>query len=54
MGGQIAAGDGGTAVGDHANPSGLLRALAVTSEKRWPTLPEVPSIAESGYPATAT
>ena len=30
--------------------SGLLRALAVTSEKRWPTLPEVPSIAESGYP----
>jgi tripartite-type tricarboxylate transporter receptor subunit TctC len=30
--------------------SGLLRALAVTSDKRWPTLPEVPSIAESGYP----
>jgi tripartite-type tricarboxylate transporter receptor subunit TctC len=30
--------------------SGLARALAVTSEKRWPTLPEVPSIAESGYP----
>ncbi len=30
--------------------SGLLRALAVTSEKRWPTLPEVPSVAESGYP----
>ncbi len=29
--------------------SGLLRALAVTSEKRWPTLPEVPSVAESGY-----
>ncbi|MDO8596562.1 MAG: tripartite tricarboxylate transporter substrate-binding protein, partial [Sulfuricaulis sp.] len=30
--------------------SGLLRALAVTSEKRWTTLPEVPSIAELGYP----
>jgi len=29
---------------------GLLQALAVTSEKRWPTLPDVPSIAESGYP----
>lgn len=30
--------------------SGTLRVLAVTSEKRWPTLPDVPSIAESGYP----
>jgi tripartite-type tricarboxylate transporter receptor subunit TctC len=30
--------------------SGMLRALAVTSEKRWPTLPDAPSIAESGYP----
>ena len=30
--------------------AGLLRALAVTSEKHWPTLPDVPSIAESGYP----
>ena len=30
--------------------SGLLRPLAVTSEKRWPTLPDVTSIAESGYP----
>jgi tripartite-type tricarboxylate transporter receptor subunit TctC len=30
--------------------SGILRALAVTSEKRWPTLSEVPTVAESGYP----
>jgi tripartite-type tricarboxylate transporter receptor subunit TctC len=30
--------------------SGRLRGLAVTSEKRWPSLPDVPTIAESGYP----
>lgn len=30
--------------------SGLLHALAMTSETRWPTLPAVPTIAESGYP----
>lgn len=30
--------------------SGALRALAITSEKRWSILPEVPSVAESGYP----
>ncbi len=30
--------------------SGKLRALAVTSEKRWPVMPDVPSVAESGYP----
>lgn len=29
---------------------GLLQALAVTAQNRWPTLPDVPSIAESGYP----
>ncbi|MBV9862563.1 MAG: tripartite tricarboxylate transporter substrate binding protein [Alphaproteobacteria bacterium] len=27
-----------------------LRAVAVTSEKRWPTLPDVPTVAESGVP----
>ena len=31
-----------------------LRVLAVSSEKRWPTLPEVPTVAESGYPGFVT
>lgn len=30
--------------------AGKLRAIAVTSAKRWPALPEVPTIAESGVP----
>jgi tripartite-type tricarboxylate transporter receptor subunit TctC len=30
---------------------GRLRALAVTSKKRLPTLPEIPTVAESGYPS---
>ena len=29
---------------------GTLRALAVTTEQRWPGLPDVPAVAESGYP----
>ncbi|WP_326541537.1 Bug family tripartite tricarboxylate transporter substrate binding protein [Pseudorhodoferax sp.] len=31
--------------------SGKLRALAVTSNKRWPSAPEVPAASESGLPA---
>ena len=28
--------------------SGMLHALAMTSERRWPSFPEVPTVAESG------
>ena len=30
--------------------TGQLKALAVTSPKRWPTLPDLPTTAEAGYP----
>jgi tripartite-type tricarboxylate transporter receptor subunit TctC len=33
---------------------GKLRAIAVTSEKRWPQMPEVPTVAEQGYPSFST
>ena len=32
--------------------AGKLRAIAVTTAKRFPLLPDLPSIAESGYPAS--
>ena len=31
-----------------------LRVLAVSSDKRWPTMPDVPTVAESGYPGFVT
>lgn len=33
---------------------GKLRAIAVTSEKRWPQMPKVPTVAEQGYPSFST
>jgi tripartite-type tricarboxylate transporter receptor subunit TctC len=30
--------------------SGALRALAITGERRWPELPDIPTMQESGYP----
>ncbi|MGY6270943.1 Bug family tripartite tricarboxylate transporter substrate binding protein [Achromobacter denitrificans] len=34
--------------------SGQLKALAVTSAQRWPQMPNVPTVAEQGYPDFAT
>lgn len=50
LGGQI---DVGVATLPSVLPllaDGRLRALAVTSRKRWPSLPDVPSFAEAGVP----
>ncbi|MBV7486383.1 tripartite tricarboxylate transporter substrate binding protein [Bordetella sp. BOR01] len=33
---------------------GQLKALAVTSEKRWPRMPDVPTVAEQGFPDFST
>ena len=33
--------------------AGKVRPIAVTSARRWPTLPEVPTVAEQGYPGFA-
>jgi tripartite-type tricarboxylate transporter receptor subunit TctC len=33
---------------------GAIRALAVSGEKRWPSLPNVPTLVESGYPGFVT
>ncbi len=33
---------------------GSIRALAVSGEKRWPSLPDVPTLIESGYPGFVT
>jgi tripartite-type tricarboxylate transporter receptor subunit TctC len=49
MGGQVDGGIGSVAVlGNHIR-SGKMRALAVTSETRAPSLPDVPTMAEQGF-----
>jgi hypothetical protein len=50
MGGQINMAFGGYSTVGELWKSGRLRALAVTSAKRSPYTPELPTIAESGYP----
>jgi len=50
LGGQIQIGMTSKAVLLPLIQEGRLRALAVTSEARWPELPDVPTMAESGFP----
>jgi tripartite-type tricarboxylate transporter receptor subunit TctC len=50
MGGQINVAFGGYSTVGELWKSGRLRAIAVTSAKRSPYTPELPTIAESGYP----
>ena len=50
MGGQIEAAFGDLLVVMPQLEAGKLRALAVTSRQRHPMLPNVPTVAESGYP----
>jgi len=49
MAGQIPLAMGASPAVTPLVKAGRVRALAVTSEKRWPTLPDVPSVAELGY-----
>jgi tripartite-type tricarboxylate transporter receptor subunit TctC len=48
MGGQITAMFSDAVPAVQALKTGKLRALAVTSEKRWPFTPELPTLAEEG------
>jgi len=50
LGKQIQLGSVALAAAEAMIQSGQLRALAVTSEKRWFSLPNVPTMIEAGYP----
>ncbi len=50
VGKQIQLGSVALAAAESMIQSGQLRALAVTSEKRWFSLPNVPTMIEAGYP----
>jgi tripartite-type tricarboxylate transporter receptor subunit TctC len=50
MGGQIPVVTATLAAAMPHIKGGKIRALAVTSAERWPSLPNVPTVAESGYP----
>jgi len=50
VGGQLPVGVISVTAAQSFVPTGQLVALAVTSKQRWPELPSVPTIAESGFP----
>jgi tripartite-type tricarboxylate transporter receptor subunit TctC len=50
LGGQVDLGIGSAALLTPHVRSGKVRALATTGEKRWPTLPDVPTLLEQGIP----
>ena len=50
LGGQVQAYFGPLATVLPHVKAGKIKALAVTSLKRWPTLPELPSVSEAGLP----
>ncbi len=50
MGGQVDLGIGSAALLTPHVRSGKVRAVATTGEKRWPTLPDVPTLVEQGIP----
>jgi tripartite-type tricarboxylate transporter receptor subunit TctC len=50
LGGTVQVGSVALAAAEQLIKDGQLRALAVTSEKRWFSLPDVPTMIEQGYP----
>jgi tripartite-type tricarboxylate transporter receptor subunit TctC len=50
LGGQVDLGIGSAALLTPHVRSGKVRAVATTGEKRWPTLPDVPTLIEQGIP----
>jgi tripartite-type tricarboxylate transporter receptor subunit TctC len=50
LAGQVQVGSVALAAAEPLVKSGELRALAVTGEQRWFSLPDVPTMIESGYP----
>src|SRR5262245_27550030 len=50
LGGTVQVGSVALAAAESLIKEGQLRALAVTSEKRWFSLPDIPTMIEAGYP----
>jgi tripartite-type tricarboxylate transporter receptor subunit TctC len=49
-GGHVIFGSGTIVASLPTMNAGLVRALAIASETRWPDLPDIPTTAEAGYP----